>query len=245
MTLDRICVSTWSFHTLFETGRMQVLDFPELIADRFGVHNLEIVAPHFGDADHREVQARLDRAHSRIVNIPVDIKELWETPSLSSPDPAVSERAVVLYSEWIDRARDLGVQSVRCDPGLLNLSNLAPTIASYRKLVEYGRPRGVDLIVENHGSASQHPEQLAEILQQSGAGSLPDFGNFPDSATRERGLRVLFPLAKSLCHVKRIPELPRCLQIAEEFGFAGVYSIETGTPGDSYEDVQDVIDALL
>ena len=51
MTLDRICISTWSFHTLFEKGRMQVLDFPELIADRYGVHHLEIVAPHFGDAE--------------------------------------------------------------------------------------------------------------------------------------------------------------------------------------------------
>ena len=75
MTLDRICVSTWSFHTLFETGRMQVLEFPELIADRYGVHHLEIVAPHFGDAAPGDVQARLTRAHSRIVNIPVDIKE--------------------------------------------------------------------------------------------------------------------------------------------------------------------------
>ena len=110
-----------------------------------------------------------------------------ETPSLSSPDASVSGRAVSLYSEWIDRARELGVHSVRCDPGLLNLKDLAPTIGSYRKLVEYGRARGVDVIVENHGSASEHPEQLAEILRESGAGSLPDFGNFPDSATRERG----------------------------------------------------------
>ena len=244
MTLDRICVSTWSFHSLFETGRMQILDFPELVADRYGVHHLEIVAPHFGDADPDEVQARLDRTHSRIVNIPVDIKELWETPSLSSPDAAVSARAVSLYSGWIDRAQELGVHSVRCDPGLLNLNDLAPTTASYRKLVEYGRARGVDVIVENHGSASEHPEQLAEVLRESGAGSLPDFGNFPDSATRERGLRLLFPLAKSLCHVKRIPELALCVEIARESGFSGVYSIETGTPGDSYEAVQEVIDAL-
>jgi hypothetical protein len=244
MNLDRICVSTWSCHTLYETGRMHVLEFPQLVADRYGVHNLEIVAPHFGDAEPRDVQAALDRAKSRIVNIPVDIKELWETPSLSSPDPAVSGRAVSLYSAWIDRAREFGVTSVRCDPGLLNLQDLAPTIASYRKLVEYGTSRGVDVIVENHGSASEHPEQLAEVLRESGAGSLPDFGNFPDSATRERGLRLLFPFAKALCHVKRIPELARCLEIAQDSGFCGVYSIETGTPGDSYEAVQEVIDAM-
>ncbi len=245
MTLDRVCVSTWSFHTLFETGRMQVLDFPELVARRYGVHNLEIVAPHFGDADPRDVRAALERAHSRIVNIPVDIKELWETPSLSSPDPVVRARAIHLYSEWIGRAHTLGAPSVRCDPGLLNLNDPAPVIASYRELVEYGRPRGVAVIVENHGSASAHPERLAEVLRASGAGALPDFGNFPDSATRERGLRLLFPLAKTLCHVKRIPELPRCLEIARECAFAGLYSVETGTPGDSYEAVQEVIDALL
>jgi hypothetical protein len=245
MTLGSVCVSTWSFHTLFETGRMSVLDFPQLIADRFGVHNLEIVAPHFGDADPHELQKRLDRAQSRIVNIPVDIKELWETPSLSSTDEAVRNRAVSLYSAWIDRAHEWKVPSVRCDPGLLNLNDLAPTIASYRQLVEYAGPRGVDVIVENHGSASAHPEQLGEVLRSSGAGALPDFGNFPDHETRERGLRLLFPLARTLCHVKRIPELRRCLEIAREKDFNGLYSVETGTPGDSYEAVQEVIDELL
>jgi hypothetical protein len=248
MTLDSVCLSTWSFHTLFETGRMTVLEFIELSADRYGIHNLEIVAPHFGSAEpshFRDVQDRLRRAGSRIVNIPVDIKELWETPSLSSPDELVRRRAISLYSEWIDHARALAVGSVRCDPGLLNLDDLAPTIASYRELSAYGAPRGVDVCVENHGSASAHPEQLAEVLRSSGAGALPDFGNFPDNPTRERGLRLLFPLAKTLCHVKRIPELPRCLEIAREAGFHGVYSIETGTPGDSFEAVAEVIDALL
>lgn len=247
MRRDRLCVSTWSFHTLFETGRMQALDFPELIADRYGIHNLEIVSPHFAATVpeyFQDMRERLRTAKSRIVNIPVDIKELWETPSLSSPEPQARNRAITLYSEWIGHARTLGVHSVRCDPGLLRLNDLAPTIASYRKLARYGGAREVDVIVENHGSASAHPEQLAEILRSSGAGALPDFGNFPDNETRERGLRLLFPLAKSICHVKRIPELGRCLEIAAECGFKGVYSIETGTPGDSYEAVQEVIDAL-
>jgi hypothetical protein len=92
--------------------------------------------------------------------------------------------------------------------------------------------------VENHGSASAHPEQLAEILRQSGAAALPDFGNFPDDATRDRGLRLLFPLAKSICHAKLIPSIQECVAIAEQANFRGVYSIESN-------DVQAVIDALL
>lgn len=238
MTLDRICVSTWAFHTEFEKGEIHVLDFPEMIADRYGVHNLEIVAPHFGDADAGELAARLRRSRSRIVNIPVDIQELWETPSLSSPNPAVRDHAIALYSAWIDRAQAMGVPSVRCDPGLLNLADLSPTVSSYRSLVAHGAERGVEVSVENHGSASAHPEQLAEVLRASGAAALPDFGNFPDDETRERGLRVLFPLAKSICHAKLVPSIGECIGTAEAAGFRGVYSIESA-------DVQSVIDALL
>jgi hypothetical protein len=209
-----------------------------MIADRYGVHNLEIVAPHVADTDPAALQQKLDRTKSRMVNIPVDIKELWETPSLSSPDPSVRNHAIGLYSAWIDRARDLGVPSVRCDPGLLNLDDPSPTVASYKTLVAYGAARNVEVSVENHGSASAHPEQLAEILRQSGAAALPDFGNFPDDATRERGLRLLFPLAKSICHAKLMPAIQDCVAIAEAANFRGVYSIESA-------DVQAVIDALL
>src|SRR3954465_7427312 len=165
MTLDRICVSTWSFHTLFESGRMQALDFPELVADRYGVHNLEIVAPHFASTEpsyFRDFQRSLARAKSRVVNIPVDIAELWEKPSLSSPNFMEQAHAGRLYADWIERASELCVPCVRCDPGILNLDDLAPTIASYRGLVQYGRPRGVEIVVENHGSASEHPEHLAQ-----------------------------------------------------------------------------------
>jgi sugar phosphate isomerase/epimerase len=238
MTRDRICVSTWAFHTQFENGGIRLLDFPEMIADRYGVHNLEIVAPHFGDTDPAELQKRLDRTKSRMVNIPIDIKELWETPSLSSPDAAVRAHAIDLYCRWIDRAHELGVPSVRCDPGLLNLSDLKPTIESYGSLVGYGKERDVEVSVENHGTASKYPEQLAEVLKASGAAALPDFGNFPDDATRERGLRLLFPLAKSICHAKLGPWTGQCIEIAETSGFRGVYSIESA-------DVQAVVDALL
>src|SRR5690349_20499978 len=104
MTFAQLCVSTWAFHKQFETRAIRLIDFPEMISDTYHVHNLEIVAPHFGDTDPAELQARLRRTKSRMVNTPVDIKELWETPSLSSPDSAVRDRAISIYSAWIDRA---------------------------------------------------------------------------------------------------------------------------------------------
>ncbi len=89
--LARIGVSTWSFHNLFTATHdkdappisgtpMDARDFPDMIADRYHVHEMEIVAPHISPEPSyiRDLKARLDRAHSHLVNIPVDIEELWQ-----------------------------------------------------------------------------------------------------------------------------------------------------------------------
>jgi sugar phosphate isomerase/epimerase len=258
----RICISTWSFHNLFPqtrdkkapplTGKaLDVLDFPEMIADRYHVHSLEVVAPHFASTDSsylRDFKSRLERAHSRLVNIPVDIDELWDQPALSGTDHQ-RERAISLYSPWIDIAHDLGARSVRCDPGKVNAADPSPTVDSYRKLVSHGRSKDVRIIVENHGGVvSERPEMLVKILETSGAGALPDFGNWPNEETRERGLRLMFPLAITVCHAKLKQgglDFGRCMQISKKTNFQGAYSIEAGGKGDPYEEVQQVVDGLL
>ena len=103
---DRLCVSSWSFHTLFErpdpsTGkRIEALDFPEMIADSFHVHNVEMVFPHFSSYEPSylaEFKKRLAKAHSRLINIPIDYDELWEKPAISATNPAEREQAINLY----------------------------------------------------------------------------------------------------------------------------------------------------
>ena len=257
----RICVSSWSFHNLFTATHdkkappldkpLKALDFPEMIADRYHVHNLEIVSPHFESSEPsylRELKVRLERAHSRLVNIPVDYDELWEKPALSASDSKEREQAISMYAKWIDIAHEMGARSVRCDPGIINLADPSPTIDSYKTLVSHGRAKGIRVVVENHGTASEHPEELVEILKASGAGALPDFGNFPNEETRARGLRLMFPLAVTVCHAKLNParfDFGRCMQMSKAANYQGVYSIEAGGRGDVYEAVQQVVDALL
>jgi sugar phosphate isomerase/epimerase len=114
------------------------------------------------------------------------------------------------------------------------------------------------VIVENHGGVgSEHPEELVRILREAGepCGTLPDFGNFPDEETRQRGLKALFPLARTVCHVRDTEgdghgglvhfDLRRCLAISREAGYQGIYSIEAEARGDAYANVQYVLDALL
>ena len=266
----RLGVSTWSFHNLFPSTRddnapapekpLELLDFPQMVADRYQVREVEFVAPHFASTTAsylQELKGRLEKAHTHLANICVDIDELEMGGGLSDPDPKLRERIIMACSKWIDIARELGVGSVRCDPGKINSADLSPTVASYRKLSDYGASQGVAVIVENHGGVgSEHPEALVRIFREVGSnffGALPDFGNFPNQETRERGLQLLFPYARTVCHAKASRRreqmddaqfVSRCVAIAQQAGFRGVYSIEYGGP-DPYGGVQHIIDLLM
>jgi hypothetical protein len=269
--LDRVGISTWSFHNYFQatrepdsklTGQMlALLDFPEMIADQYDVHNLEFVAPHFASIEPaylQEIKSKLVVAHSRLINIPVDIKEIWNEGGLSDPTAEVRDAAIEASKKWIDIAKTLGARSVRCDPGKVNPDDLALTVDSYKRLVAYGKPKGIYVIIENHGEIADHAELLVRIFKGVGSefiGALPDFGNFSDEASRVRGLTLLFPYARTVCHAKGLEfdtggnetkfDFPRCVAISKEAGYKGVYSIEYEGPGDPYAGVRAVVAELV
>ncbi len=265
---DQAAISSWSFHDLFAVTRdehsppltgaaFDVMAFPEMLADQYKVHAMEVVAPHFASTDAaylREFKVRLERAHSRLVNIPVDIAELERGGGLSDQNAEIRTTAITACKKWIDVAAFLGAQSVRCDPGKMEASRLSLTASSYRALAVYGRSKGIYVLIENHGGVgSEHPEELVEVFRKTQAGALPDFGNFPDEQTRQRGLKLLFPFAKTVCHVKD-PRLGAdwtggfdfagCIATSKKAGFRGFYSIEAEFGGDPYISVHRLLEEL-
>ena len=102
-----------------------------MVADRYGVHNIEIVSLHLTSTDApylNDLRWRLERARSRVVNIAVDIKELWEKPALSGTDEERAN-AIALYTPWLEVARQLESQSIRCDPGRIKATDISPAVA--------------------------------------------------------------------------------------------------------------------
>jgi sugar phosphate isomerase/epimerase len=263
-TLDRVCVLSWSFRNLFARTRdkgvpapakdFDILDFPEMIADRYHIHNVEVQSMYFASPERSyflEFEKRLKRAKSRLIDIPLEFDdEPGATPTISSPDAKLRQHAVDLSIEWIDRAAQLGARTVMPNQGRVHDGNLSLTIDSLKKLRAHADSRKIGVILENRGTSAGTPEVLARIIKASGIYANPDFGNFPDKETCERGLRELFPLADGLCHAKLNRakfDLGTCMQIAREAGFKGLYSIETETNNgtDPYRAVQDVLDAMV
>lgn len=270
--MDRISISTWSLHNYFQTTRekdfnlpgpmLALLDFPEMIVSKYKVHHFEFCTTHFASSDRSyldQIKSRLARAHATVVNMPVDVEELWGQGGLSDPDKGKRDYAISAYKKWIDVAQYLGVKSVRCDPGTMDPQNLERTAESYKALVNFATPKDVHVIIENHGGVgSEHPDELVKLFKLVGlshVGALPDMGNFPDEATREKGLALLYPYAKVVTHAKGLDigadgeekkyDFPRAIEASKKAGFKGIYSIEYEGAGDPYLGIQKTLDELL
>lgn len=255
--LDRISVLSWSFHTLWERGSSaaspwNILDYPELLAHRYGIHNVEVQDTNFDSTEpsyFQEFKKRLTRVHSRLVNMALELDKHGNPPRISSPDPEVRERAVELTKQWTDHAANLGCPSVMVNQGSnLTAEDVPVTVDALRTLVAYGKPRNVVITMENRGRTN--PDLLAQMMRASGSFANPDIGNFPDDATRARSLPELFPLAHHMCHVKMNPEkydVTKYIRLSKDLGYKGLYSIEAGTDRkrDPYADVQSILDVLL
>jgi len=96
------------------------------------------------------------------------------------------------------------VKCISVAPGKFDSENLARSAESYKALATYALAKGVHVIVENqNGFGSERPEELANLIKLVGSGrigALPNFANFPDEPMRAKGLKMLFPLAPTVCH---------------------------------------------
>jgi sugar phosphate isomerase/epimerase len=268
----RIAISSWSFHNDFPETRDQeatapgaqrlvLLDFPEMIANRFKVHNLEIVARHFVSTETTfllEMKGRLSAAGARLVNMPVDTPEVAAGSGLSSTEEDVRYRAVTAVKRWIDIAKQLGARSVSCNPGTVNPDNLTATVESYRFLADYVRSRGLYLLIEpTSGQGALDPELVVNVLKRTASdsvGALPSFGNFADEAARARGLEMLLPYARTVCQASGLDfdasgnetrfDFAKAIATSKQSSFRGIYSISYEGAGDPYQGVQNVISEL-
>ncbi|MGA7409977.1 MAG: hypothetical protein WBW33_05790 [Bryobacteraceae bacterium] len=262
--MDRVAVMSYSFDLIMKSAAgpddpqrtLDILDFPDEMAQRYGIHNLEIQQAHFRSTELDylgEFKNRLTKAHSRVTQLVLELG----AHNISATDPAVRSETIELTNQWIDRAAFLSAARVMINQGTLAPDVRTTAAKTLKTIKAYADTKKVMVTVENrddppgyvsstvrngggHDGAGGAPNSAADappehtwedevhLIRAAGVWANPDVASFPDNAAREAGLRVMYAMATS-SHFKYMPNLfdsARAIQISKEVGYKGLYSIE-------------------
>jgi sugar phosphate isomerase/epimerase len=258
---DRLGMSTVTFRNRFKqtaSGRqiqdeLTLLNIPGYFRERFGVRNLELWSKHFDSLDKpylQELRASVAAAGAQLVNVQVDADY-----DLASVDEAERQRSLQIARDWIDAAALLGSRAVRVNPGHTG-GSVENSIASMKEVNRYFKAKGLPLLIENHFGLEMDPDIHLRIRQEAGPDNvytLPDFGNYP-TQTMWESLKKILPYAymvsaktvefnDKLEHISY--DFDRCVRMAEQAGFKGIYSVEQWSKQDLTVDAEKVVDWML
>ncbi len=204
-----ISLAEWSLHRTLFSGRrnageilMDHLDFARVSKEKFGIEAVEYVNQFF--VDKAEDQAYLQELKQRQDDVGVIglLIMIDGEGYLGDPDEAARLKAVANHHKWVDAAKFLGCHSIRVNAYSRGSFEETQRLAAdgLRRLSEYAKPRGINIIVENHGGLSSNGQWLMGVMKAVGmdnCGTLPDFGNFSDY-DRYQGVEEMMPLAKAV-----------------------------------------------
>ncbi len=212
--MDRVAVMSYSFDLIMKSaaGRddpqrtLDILDFPDEMAQRYGIHNLEIQQEHFRSTEPDylgEFKNRLTKAQSRVTQLVLELG----AHNISTTDPAVRSETIELTNQWIDRAVFLSAARVMINQGTLAPDVRTTAAETLKTIKAYADAKKVMVTVENRddppGYVSstvtraeprhtarppQHTwEDEVQLIRAAGSGPIP---TSPHSRTTRRGRQV-------------------------------------------------------
>lgn len=239
----KLGVTTGSFvqHLSAEAapGKVRLVDLVKVLSSELDLRVIDLMTatlPSLTPEYLRELRKAIERAGCVVTNLKMNQQGL----ELGSPEPSVRERAIAEYQRTIEAAALLGVRWVRPLPGPTR-PDMQTLAASYRELIDFARPRGINLLIENFGWLSRDPAAIPTLIELVGSGlaAQPDTGNWADDTVRFAGLARAFPLAVS-CDFKARQlgpqgehsayDLKRCFDVGWEAGFRGPWCFEYTHP---------------
>ena len=154
--MDRVAVMSYSFDLVMKSAArpddpqraLDILDFPDEMAQRYGIHNLEIQQEHFRSTEPDylgEFKNRLTKAQSRVTQLVLELG----AHNISTTDPAVRSETIELTNQWIDRAAFLSATRVMINQGTLAPDVRTTAAETLKTIKAYADMKKVMVTVEN------------------------------------------------------------------------------------------------
>lgn len=258
--LNRIGVMSLCFDSVLKSASrpadpkrtVAIMDFADMIAKRYGIHNVEYQSTDFDSTEpayFQEFRSRMKKAKSQMSQVNLEFANL----NVSAKDPVIRQEAIDLTKSWIDHAVELSCPRVMVSQGTLAPELRQSAIEALKTMNAYAKTKNVSVTMEPRwrADAANVPwEAFVEVLKASGTYANPDCGNFPDRASRDAALPIMYRMTAGSSHVKHFPDkfdTADALRISKEAGYKGLFVIEErGNNGpDPYAAVQAIVDILL
>jgi hypothetical protein len=151
--LARVAIMSLCFNSILKSAAqpdnpartLDVMDLPQMLADRYGVHNIEMQHAHFPSTDASYLtlfRERAAKSQSRITNINLE----FGPQNISAADPALRQQAVDGTKAWIDYAVALGCPRIMINQGAPTPENKGVAIAALKAMGDYGKSKRVILV---------------------------------------------------------------------------------------------------
>jgi sugar phosphate isomerase/epimerase len=248
---ERLAVTSWPFRNYinapgnkaFDRGKLgfDLKEFPSVVAQRFGVHNINPLSSHFASTDQAYLASfreAVEKAGSHVVDLGLSGGRFYDT------DASKRQAGVDYGRQWIDIAVLVGSPSVRQhvagDPGAK--PDVALAAESLGQVAEYGSKRNIVVNLENDNAVSEDPFFLTAVIEKVNSPylrALPDFGNSllgHDAEFNRRAVAAMLSHVFNMCHVKdtlkdkegQVHEidLKTMFQMARDAGYRGYFSME-------------------
>jgi hypothetical protein len=231
---SKIGLTTGSFMPHLDSGEIKIIDLPKIMQDDLDMRVLDLMTRTLESFEPAYVD-RLRKAAEDHGCIITNLK-MNQKVDMASPDEETRALAMKTYRKTIDVAHRLGCRWVRPVPGA-GKADPERLAAAYRELIDYARPKGISLLIENTGWISSEPDGIPKMIGLVGDGlaASPDTGNWKDDEIRYPGLTKAYPFAltsdykayqleKDGSHPRY--DLERCFQVGWDAGFRGPWCIE-------------------
>ena len=150
MSLDFNPIIKSSAHPEDEKRTLDILDYPDMIAEHYSIHHVEMQHSHFTSTETQYLQEwrdRLKKANSKMNQINVEFEQL----NISATDPMLRLETIDLTKQWIDHAVFLGCPHIMINQGTLVPEVRQAAIDTMQAMVAYGKPKKIAITMENRG----------------------------------------------------------------------------------------------
>lgn len=234
MIKDDISLAQWALVDEIRNGKWKNLDFPKIAREDFNLNGIEFVNTLFEVPTVsylNQLKKNADEHGVTMVLIMVDAEG-----DGAEPTKELRKQFEINHRKWVDIAHYLGCHAVRtncrapkdADP----VEALKWATESYQMLLDYTRPSGIKIVIENHGGVSNDADWMVKLMKKVNDplfGTYPDWRGPSDDFDNVEYLEKTLPYAMGMSYRNQPTEelTAKMIAMAKKSGYQGWYGIES------------------